>query len=122
MVIQEFVSMDGIIDKCDTLGVDDKVIASCCSLSFSRPLPYDEIVKYIQKRREKTAGYKKQLQELLKLKKLVQRSPEWFEARKHVITRLNQRTWHYGGNQMSFQKKNYWRSSISVFYASTRTT
>ena len=86
MVIQEFVSMDGIIDKCDTLGVDDKVIASCCSLSFSRPLPYDEIVKYIQKRREKTAGYKKQLQELLKLKKLVQRSPEWFEARKHVIS------------------------------------
>jgi putative phage-type endonuclease len=83
MVTSEVVSRDALLDKL-----------------LKRNLPYGEIVSLmntcltsiqvteddIKNRQQKVLQYRQQLQMLLDLPKMLQRSPEWYEARKGLIT------------------------------------
>ena len=85
-MIQEFVSFDGIIDKCFKMGIDNSVIATMCSLVFSRSFKYNQVLHYIGERKERIQAYQKQLANLLQIPKIVQRSQEWYDTRQNLIT------------------------------------
>lgn len=80
---QETISVDALMDKYIRLNWDDVTISTTINQCISVPVLTSEAVA---KRRQLLAKYAEQLQKLLKLPKVEQRSPEWFDMRKTMIT------------------------------------
>jgi putative phage-type endonuclease len=83
-VIQETISLDGFIDKCIKMKFPDASIAECANMIFGGPSSIGQ--DYIVKRKVLLQSYQMQLQELIQIPIVVQRSQEWFDSRKTLIT------------------------------------
>lgn len=83
-MLQETLGLDEFVDRCIKTKVDDAMILACAKLVFSNGCNIDD--DYIVQRRSKIENYQVQLQKLIKIPTIVQRSKEWFDIRKTLIT------------------------------------
>ena len=82
--IQETISLEGFIDKCIKIKIPESNIVECANIIFNGPTGIT--IDYIARRKTLLQSYQSQLQELLKIPIVVQRSQEWFDIRKTLIT------------------------------------
>lgn len=83
-MFQETVSLDCTIDKLLKRNVSIEAILEIVNSVFSSPKECTRA--YIYERTQKIREYQKQLQKLLEIPKIEQRSEEWHETRKGIIT------------------------------------
>ena len=82
---QEYCSIDRTIDYCISQNIPIDSIKKHLNICFSiKDDP--NIETYIHERFVKIDGYKKHLDELLKIPKIIQRSEEWYKARESIVT------------------------------------
>lgn len=83
-VIQEMVSLDGLIDRLLAKKLRPEAIASIVNSCFTSGVVVTK--EDVQDRKTKISTYQQTLDRLLKIPKIEQRTPEWYEVRKGIIT------------------------------------
>ncbi len=73
---------DALIDRLYSVYKDPELIATVASITLGRGVDHNDV----RKRMATVSGYKSQLQVLLDIPKMEQRTPQWYEARNTMIT------------------------------------
>lgn len=83
-MIQETISLDGLIDKLLRYNYNTPTITSIVNAVFSNSKHID--ADYVSQRMNKIRAYQDQLMHLMAIPKIEQRSEEWHNVRKSIVT------------------------------------